>query len=492
MRPTIIESLSAEPLTMPLLEPFVIATGAAARAENALVRVRLAGGAVGLGEAAPLPAVSGETQEGALAAVRAAAPLVVGRDAGDWRAIAATLAEALPVEPAARCGVEQAILDALARHHRAPLSALFGAASGALETDLTIVAGDVEHAAASARQAFAAGFRALKVKVGAATPDEDARRLAAVHGVAPGARLLADANGGYDEGGALRFLTEVARAGVPLALFEQPVPREDADGLLRVAREGGVLVCADESARSSGDVLALARSGARIGVNVKIMKCGIVEALSMWAVARAASLPLMIGGMVESELAMSVSAHLAVGLGGASFVDLDTPMFLASSPFRGGFAQRGPELLLDGAAEGHGVSLDSGAELESRPRAAHHVAVVVADLSRAEAFYAGTLGLPVVRRWADDEGRPRSVWLALSGGAFLALERAGDAGPMRSDAAPGLHCLALAIAPDERAKLRARLESRGSAIVRQTAFTLYTRDPDENLVALSHYPVAGG
>ena len=90
----------------------------------------------------------------------------------------------------------------------------------------------------------------------------------------------------------------------------------------------------------------------------------------------------------------------------------------------------------------------------------HHLAVVVADLDLSERFYAGVLGLPVERRWADPEGRPRAVWLGLGEGAFLALERAASAGPLRSAEAPGWHCVSLAIAPSEREVWRARLAQR--------------------------------
>lgn len=126
------------------------------------------------------------------------------------------------------------------------------------------------------------------------------------------------------------------------------------------------------------------------------------------------------------------------------------------------------------------------------PLRPHHLAVCVADLARAEAFYAGVLGLPVVRRWDDGEGRPRSVWLGLGGDAFLAVERAEETGPIRADDAPGWHCVALAIAPDEREAWRARLEAAGIAVVRESDFTLYARDPEGSLVALSHWPVAVG
>jgi catechol 2,3-dioxygenase-like lactoylglutathione lyase family enzyme len=119
----------------------------------------------------------------------------------------------------------------------------------------------------------------------------------------------------------------------------------------------------------------------------------------------------------------------------------------------------------------------------------HHLAVVVRDLGRAEAFYAGVLGLSVRRRWADDAGAPRSIWLDLDGGAFLAVELAGPHLPARpAPDLPGWHCVALGIARGEREAFRARLAAAGHPVERESAFTLYVRDPEGNLVGLSHYP----
>ncbi|MBI4510871.1 MAG: VOC family protein [Deltaproteobacteria bacterium] len=120
--------------------------------------------------------------------------------------------------------------------------------------------------------------------------------------------------------------------------------------------------------------------------------------------------------------------------------------------------------------------------------AVHHLAVVVSDLQRAERFYVGVLGLTVIRRWHDELGNERSTWLGLAGDAFLAVERGPSQGPKRPDDAPGWHCVALGIDACERAAWRDRLCAAGFPVERESPYTLYTRDPDGNLVALSHYP----
>ena len=356
MQPTIIRELEATPLDLPLIEPFAIAGGAQVSAANVLVRLRLADGTLGLGEAAPFPAVSGETQAGTLAALEALRPLVVGADARSWRPLAASLALADAHAAAARCAIEMALLDALTRHYGMPLHVFFGGAGRTLETDMTITAGDEAHAAESARAILARGIGSIKVKTAGSDVAYDVARLRAIHAAAPGAPLIVDGNCGYDAERALAFIRRLTEAGIPVALFEQPLPREDWAGMARLVREAGVPIAADESARSAADVLRLAGEQAAHVVNIKLMKAGVAEAMRMIAIAQAAGLGLMIGGMVESILAMTFSAHLAAGSGGFSFVDLDTPLFVAAHPFAGGFSQAGGTLTL-GDAAGHGVDL---------------------------------------------------------------------------------------------------------------------------------------
>ncbi len=354
---SILKSLNVERLDLALTEPFAVATGAPTVARNVLVRATLDDGTVGLGEAAPFAEVSGETQEQTHAAVLAMKSLVLDTEVSDWQAIGSLLRAKHPGAPAARCGLEMAIIDALARKAKKPLYKEFGGAGTRLVTDMTVTAGDVEHARRSAKSIVARGINTIKVKVGAGSAAEDVQRMLAIRDAAPEARIFADANSGYDLEQAVAFARGMEANHIPLQIFEQPLPRGAHDDWKKLASLTPIPLCADESARSAADVLELVRDGAVRFINIKTMKSGVAEAWAMMNAARQNGLALMIGGMVESILAMTFSAHLAAGFGGIDIVDLDTPMFIQSHPFKGGFRQTGGDLDVGHIDRGHGVTL---------------------------------------------------------------------------------------------------------------------------------------
>ena len=350
-----VADVSAVPLDIQLNEPFGIATGAQLVAHNVLVTVTLSDGSRGIGEAAPFPAVSGETQNAVLGALSAARPALLGLDARRWRLAAERAREALPHTPTALAGFESALLDALCRRARLSLWSFFGGSETELVSDITIPTGDAEHARTAAERAVSQGFETLKVKVGGVPFDHDRARLAAVTHAAPNAKLVLDANASLSAPEALELLAALGSAKSRVALFEQPTAKLDLDALRMVREQSGVPVAADESAGSAADVLALISARAVDVINIKTMKSGVTEAMAMISIAKVAGLGLMIGGMVESKLAMTVSACLAAGMGGFQFVDLDTPWFMKDAPFSGGWVSRAATLQVDHITAGHGL-----------------------------------------------------------------------------------------------------------------------------------------
>jgi L-alanine-DL-glutamate epimerase-like enolase superfamily enzyme len=354
--PTTITALTVCPAEIALTEPFGIATGAQYVARNVFVCVTLSDGTVGTGEAAPFPAVNGETQEMAERAIVSAQDLVLGQDARSWRRMTKGLHDAMESSPSARCAVETAVLDALARHWQTSLWCFFGGAQATLETDWTVTTGSPEQAGAAAARISQAGFGIIKLKVGGVCLDQDMRRIEAVMQRAPSCALIVDANGGMPSvDDALRLLFETRRMNAPLVLFEQPLSKHDHNGMAEVTARAQVPVAADESATSVAHVARIARRREASAINVKITKSGVAEALDMALAARALGLKLMMGAMVESPVAIAMGACLAGGLGGFDWVDLDTAFWMQDPPVQGGCPMRGPHMDVSDIHMGHGA-----------------------------------------------------------------------------------------------------------------------------------------
>jgi L-alanine-DL-glutamate epimerase-like enolase superfamily enzyme len=351
---TTIQAVTVEPLDIPLYEPFTIATGSVTAARNVLITIRLQDGSVGYGECAPLPSSTGESQETALAAACGCIALLTGRNAAHWRELAKLVRDSYYAQMTVCAGIEMALLDALTRSYGMPLYVFFGAASTFVETDLSIPIVKAERGYMLAREAAAKGITTIKVKVGGDLR-EDVNRVEAVRGGAPHVGITLDANQGYTANEALLCLEALDNRDIRPLLLEQPVHKDDHEGLRYVTQHTTVPVAADESASSPAAVARLIATGAVNVVNIKLMKSGIIGALDIAALCRTHHIQLMIGAMVESRLAISAAAHLAAGLGGFRFIDLDTPMLLTEDPFTGGYAQKGGVYDLSGIARGLGI-----------------------------------------------------------------------------------------------------------------------------------------
>jgi len=365
-RARVIARLDIAPIAVRLTESFAISKGAVATAQNVLVRVVLQDGSAGYGEAAPFEVVTGETQASTLAALQAMVATVTGRDAAGWRVLATDLRSLLPRAAAARCAVEQAVVDALARHLGMSLPAFLGGLPRELMTDITIGVGDVRHGVESAHHAEAAGFKTVKVKVGADDWELDVARVVAISQATPELSIIVDGNAGFSRSQAHKFLEGVTGAGAAVILVEQPVAAPDITGLAELEREHGIPVCADESVRCPGDAIRVAETGDISSINVKLMKCGVADALDIITIARSAGMTGMIGGMVETAVSMTFSAAVAAASHPFfSYVDLDTPLLMPKRFVRGGMRYSGPVVRLPGHAVGTGV--DAAAHFAGSP-----------------------------------------------------------------------------------------------------------------------------
>jgi L-alanine-DL-glutamate epimerase-like enolase superfamily enzyme len=170
--------------------------------------------------------------------------------------------------------------------------------------------------------------------------------------------MILDANMGFTAGRMLAFLERLHRRGVRPVLLEQPVPKDDWAGLAAITAAlagSGTLVCADESVGSLAEARRAIDSRAVGAINVKAMKCGLLEGAEIARLASRHGIALMLGAMMESALAITASAHLAAGLGCCDFIDLDTTFFLAGDLARSPYLDAGGRFDLFRAGPGIGV-----------------------------------------------------------------------------------------------------------------------------------------
>lgn len=169
----------------------------------------------------------------------------------------------------------------------------------------------------AAKAAAAADAPVLKVKLGADRPYE---RLAAIRASRPDARIVVDANQGWDFAQLQEIIPQCA--GLDLGMIEQPLPR-GGDAELE-GFESPIVLAADESCLDTGELEIAAR---RYGmINIKLDKTGgLTEALKLAHAAKALGRQLMVGNMVGTSLAMAPS-YVVARL--CDFVDIDGPLLL--------------------------------------------------------------------------------------------------------------------------------------------------------------------
>lgn len=345
-----IKSLTASLLETPLHQPFITSQGRADRGSCVVVRLALDDGREAFGEASPVQYVTQETLESVLKATERAAPQLVGMEVLRYREVARMIQAVAPAEPSARCGLEMALLNAWSLASGLSLTQLWGSATDAVETDVTIpITSGVGDLAALAWQT---GIQTFKIKVGGgANLDADYARVAEVCAAAPSARIRVDANQAFTVSQALEFVNRLVANGVNLELLEQPVPQEDFAGLAEVAANSPVPVFADESAQTPAHALRLAQTAVQ-GFNCKVNKSGIFGVLDIIAIAKGAGRKLMLGCMLETRRSIALSLALACGTGAFDYIDLDSHLLLneeGANPF---FHQLGGRMSVEFPTEG--------------------------------------------------------------------------------------------------------------------------------------------
>jgi len=185
------------------------------------------------------------------------------------------------------------------------------------------------------------GVRIIKIKLGQ-NAAEDVERVRGIReAVGSSVLLRIDANQGWSYEDALFALT--AMAPYKIQFCEQPMRHWNDDKLPALVKQSPIKIMADESVFNHHDARRVIAAGACDYVNIKFAKSGgISEAQKIHDVCRQHNIPCMMGGMLESRVALTAFGHFALSHNNIIFYDMDTCMLgHKTDPVKGGIQYKG-------------------------------------------------------------------------------------------------------------------------------------------------------
>jgi muconate cycloisomerase len=358
-------------LKLPFLYPFKHKLATHAGSENLVVKVTADNGSSGYGEGIPRAFVTGESMPEAVAFLtQSLGPRLLNASFSEPADLAQTYAlmrrdgEAEKF-PAALCAAETALFDAAGHHWGKSLSDLMGGAvrKGVCYSAVVPLA-PLEQLPRFFQMVKAKKMRFLKLKVGEPHDLEVLHLARQELGWLIDIRV--DANGAWTAPEAVARLQKMLPYGI--SAVEQPVPKEDVEGLSFVSGALEIPVIADESLCTEADARKLIDNKACDMFNIRLSKCGgLSAAVRIKKLAQEAGISCMLGCHVgETSILAAAGRHFALCSPRLAYVEGSfAPYLLAKDPVEPavGFNDEGFGRQLTGPGLGINVSEETLAEL---------------------------------------------------------------------------------------------------------------------------------
>jgi L-Ala-D/L-Glu epimerase len=341
------------------MHPFTIATGTMVFAQNILIKIITDNYLTGYGECSAFPVIVGETQNTCYEMAKDFAQLWIGKNALAIEQRMEELHLFAAGNSTIKSAFDMALYDIASLQAQLPLYAYLGGSKKIMLSDITVGINTPEIMASQAKEFINNGATILKVKLGkdAVTDIERIKAIRATAGNAIGIRI--DANQGWNFATAKEILTALGRYNIDFC--EQPMRIHDDAYLPELMAISPIKIMADESVYHHHDAKRLIAAKSCDYINIKLAKSGgILEAKKIIAVATIASIPCMMGGMLESRLALTAFAHFAAAHEQIIFYDMDTCMLgHKTDPVTGGVTyQNGYYVTLPENTIGIGAAVD--------------------------------------------------------------------------------------------------------------------------------------
>ena len=310
-----IDQIETTILDMPTIRGHVLSMTTMTTQSIVVVQVRFDDGSVGLGEGTSIGGMSygPESPESIKLAIdQYIAPLLMGQDGDGINAAINLMDRGVRGNPIARCAVETALWDGLARRKDMSVAQMFGGAvNRKMPVAWTLASGNSETDIAEAQQMIEARrHNIFKLKIGKRPVKEDVAHVGRItNALGDSASIRVDVNQAWSLSEARWGLRGLQEIGVDLV--EQPIQGTMTRQLKDLTDAYEIAVMADEALCGpvSAQRVAAARSADVFAVKIA-QSGGLKHASEVIAIAQSAGIGLYAGTMLEGSLGTAAALHL--------------------------------------------------------------------------------------------------------------------------------------------------------------------------------------
>ncbi len=286
-------------------------------------------GQKGYGEGTPRPYVTGEQPKDTTRALKELSEEISGKDFASEDILFSFL-EGLSengysgTAPSAVCALELALLDLLSKKRGIPLWKLFRSKAASETISYSSILPLLDEKPRQAVLRLTKEYKIGQIKIKASdigstveVVDEITRTLG------ENTDIRIDANAAFSSKDAIRLVLALKNKGFSISCMEQPVAKEDLEGLQKVEEDSGIPVIADESLCSNEDLERIISNRSCSGINVRLSKCGgLLKSAKIVERAKEAGMFCQLGCHVgETSILSAAGRHLAALCGPFRFVE---------------------------------------------------------------------------------------------------------------------------------------------------------------------------
>ena len=314
-----ITGIEVYPLLAKFKKPFSFSGGITRiSSKNIIIKITTSDGVTGIGEACPVPGMSGETDVSICKVIKQYfEPALIGKNPLDFAVLTNQLEKLLGGNVVAKAGINIALYDLVGKMLNVPIYTLLGGKF----RDYIDINGSVgmgtaaEMLATSEEQMAESGAHYLKLYCGRDNINKDVKKLKEIiKGIDGRAEVFLDVNQQWSTKEAIRAI-RMLEEDVEILLVEQPTPKWDLEGLRLVTESVNTPIAADEAVFSIQDISLLALNRSVDLITVYAQKPGgILRGHEAIKLSNAMGLDCFMGSYIELGVGTSATAHLAASI----------------------------------------------------------------------------------------------------------------------------------------------------------------------------------